>query len=549
MDEVHEAGAEPDPVRKQRDGIGNHGIGLVGTAILVFILGIIVGIPIANFGADVLLRYTREVFAILFGVFLVILLVAGLVGLFRRQIWGAVFRRAEFEMERFARPLSDVARFAAEKRVDEATGAARDLAELVLARYAWVSTRRWLIATITALIAAIAALAGSALLFQQNRLLADQSALMTQQTDRLTEQNKLLESQIELGEAQRSAAIVSEIFNISAQLGAEIEALGLPDPTEGTPVERLSFGLKGRIIAATNMARPYRFLNAGLLEINDADLYRMALGRRTELLSEEARASVAASTPKNAAGELIDRIASPERGQLLILLANAFITDTEELTFRGADFSFAHVRMDTLKVMSLNHASLRFSDFSGTDFDSVSFRGAYLENARFRRSVFDNCDFTAVPANQANGPFRRSDDWVYRTQATGADFNATQMFDVRMSGSHLMAASFDEALLVRHDFTDSTLTGATFRNAALADVKFEGADLKAVELDGVITDRADFIAYLDEVTEPFAADRYEIAPVSRADLSDHPRTFELWLTGWPEDRQLYRVKRIKDFTE
>ncbi len=542
-------GQEPETESNRRGAPDRHGVGLVGTAVIVFILGVIVGIPIANFGADVLLRYTGEVFAILFGIFLIILLVAGLIALFRRQIWGAIFRRAEFEMERFARPLSEVARFAAEKRVDEATGAARDLAELVLARYAWVSTRRWLIATITALIAAIAALAGSALLFQQNRLLADQSALMADQTTRLTEQNRLLESQIELGEAQRSAAIVSEILNISAQLGDEIEALQLPDPTVGTPVARLSFGLKGRIIAATNMARPYRFLNAGLLEINDADLYRMALGRRSELLSDEARSAVEASMPKTVAGELIDRISSPERGQLLVLLANAFITDTEELTFRGADFSFAHVRMDTLKAMSLNHGSLRFADFSGTDFDTVSFRGAYLENARFRRSVFDDCDFTPIAARDAGGPFRRDDDWTYTTQATGTDFRSAQMYDVKMAGIHLMAADFDESLLVRVDLSEAALTGATFRNAVLANVSFDGAELKAVDFDGVITDRADFIAHLGEVAASFVTDRYTIEPVSRAELTAHPRTFELWLTEWPEDRQLYRVKRTKPFIE
>ena len=34
---------------------------------LGFILGVIVGIPIANMGADVLVRYAGEVFAVLFG--------------------------------------------------------------------------------------------------------------------------------------------------------------------------------------------------------------------------------------------------------------------------------------------------------------------------------------------------------------------------------------------------------------------------------------------------------------------------------------------------
>lgn len=375
------------PAPRPRDGRDGHGIGLVGTSILVLILGVVVGIPIANFGADVLVRYAGEVFAILFGIFLIIVLVGGLIGLFRRRIWGAIFKRHEFEMERFARPLAEVAKFAAEQKVVEATGAARDLAELVLARYAWVSTRRWLIATLTALIAAIAALAGSALLFQQNRLLADQSELMAEQTERLSEQNKLLETQIELGEAQRSAAIVPEILEIGTTLGNEAEALKASEQPMGISASQLSGGLQGRIIAASNMARPYRFLNAALIDISEAEHYRMAVLRRTDLADPDNAAWTAVPPVQAGAGGLIDRIVSPERGQLLMLLGNAFVTETRSLSFRGADFSFAYVRMDALKAMSLNHASLRFADFSGIVIDRATFRGAYAEHSRFNGAM------------------------------------------------------------------------------------------------------------------------------------------------------------------
>ncbi|RYD88672.1 MAG: hypothetical protein EOP61_33120, partial [Sphingomonadales bacterium] len=149
-----EAPADKPPTKP--DG---QGIGVVGISIIVFFIGVVVGVPIANFGANVLVEYAGTVFAILFGIFLIIVVIAGAVALFRRRIWGVLFKRAEIEMERFARPLANVAKFAAEQRVADATDAARDLAELVLARYAWVSTRRWLLASITALIAAIAALA------------------------------------------------------------------------------------------------------------------------------------------------------------------------------------------------------------------------------------------------------------------------------------------------------------------------------------------------------------------------------------------------------
>lgn len=528
----------------------SQGIGIVGTSIIVFILGVVVGIPVANFGADVLVRYAGEVFAILFGVFLIIVLIAGIIAVFRKQIWGAVFHRAEIEMDRFARPLADVARFAAEQKVEQATHAARDLAELVLARYAWVSTRRWLLGTITGLIAAIAALAGSALLFQQNQLLRGQNVLMTEQTGRLTEQNKLLEAQIELGEAQRSATIVPEILNIGAKLGEESQALGAESLPHGVSATQLSSGLQVRIVAASNMARPYRFLNAGLIDIDDADLYRSALLRRSDLLKPDVLAQMQGAEKKAAAGELIDRIVSPERGQLLMLLAGAFVADTEALSFRGLDLSFAYVRMDSLKVMSLNHASLRFADFSGIGLNTVSFRGAYLEASRFQGATLDNCDFRDLPAAEATGSYRSRDTTMtYNTHMTGADFSNAKLYSVDLEGVDGLAVNFDDALLYDVDFSRASISGGTFRGAVLANVKFDGADLRGVDFDGAITDRADFITAVAAVAQPerFVAERFVVEPIARETLDTHPRSYELWTTKWPDDAQLYRIKRVKDF--
>ena len=53
--------------------------------------------------------------ALLFG-FVLVLVIAGALMIFRKQIWESLFKRGEVEMERFARPLADVARFAADRR-------------------------------------------------------------------------------------------------------------------------------------------------------------------------------------------------------------------------------------------------------------------------------------------------------------------------------------------------------------------------------------------------------------------------------------------------
>ena len=270
-------------------------------------------------------------------------------------------------MERFARPLSEVARFAALQKVAEATESARDLAELVLARYAWVSTRRWLMATITAFIAAIAALAGSALLFQQNQLLRTQIGLMQDQNGRIEEQNRFIQSQIELGEAQRSTAIVPEILEIGAQVAQEVAGFNT-FAGDQPAIALLSPGLRARIIAATTAARPYRYLRNPLTDLDENLLMSSGLLRRTDLAASATvrqqldAASGAVQFAGEQTGVMSDRPLSPERGQIIGLLISNGLTDFS--TLNGADFSFAEVRSaSTGSAIRFHFAALRFANF------------------------------------------------------------------------------------------------------------------------------------------------------------------------------------------
>lgn len=179
---------EPD-VRESEHGSRHGGSGAnVSIALIIFVLGILSGVPIALFGVDLVVDNVFLILTVMFAFLVTAALMTALIVAFRKPILSRVVKRTEVEMERFARPLADVARYAAQQKVQEATDAAREVGELMLARYAWVSTRRWMVATITAFVASIAALAGSALLFQQNELLRAQGTLMREQTDRLTEQ-------------------------------------------------------------------------------------------------------------------------------------------------------------------------------------------------------------------------------------------------------------------------------------------------------------------------------------------------------------------------
>lgn len=213
----------PDELSDAAESLGRRRLWAAGGARialagLLFFLGLICGVPLAMFSVDMIVDNAPAVFMAMFGVLLLAALLTAVIVAFRRPLLRTVVRRSEVELERFARPLADVARFAAEQKVREATDAAREVGELMLARFAWVSTRRWMVATITAFVAAIAALSGSVLLLQQNQLLQ-------QQTERIVEQNTLLAQQIELGEAQRSTSIVPEILAIGEAIGEETATL------------------------------------------------------------------------------------------------------------------------------------------------------------------------------------------------------------------------------------------------------------------------------------------------------------------------------------
>lgn len=537
---------EPKPAGKSSP----HNVGIVGLSIVVFLIGVVVGVPIANFGADVLVEYAGQVFGVLFGVFLVVVIIASLVALFRRRIWGVVFKRAEFEMERFARPLAEVAKFAAEQRVAEATEAARDLAEMALARYAWVSTRRWLLASITALIAAIAALAGSALLFQQNNLLRTQIGLMGDQNARIEEQNRFIQSQIELGEAQRSTSIVPEILNIGAEVAREVDELRASG--NGAPaISDLSPSLRARIVAASTASRPYRYLRTPLDDIDDQLLMSSGLLRRTDLAaSAKVQAQLEAAQSGNVrfsgeqTGVMTDRPLSPERGQIMAILIYNRLTDFSTLI--GADFSFAEVRAASMgSSLVLTFAALRFASFDRQLLIGADFSGGYLEHARFRNASINGSQFGigTLPSITGEGiGFERG------TQLSGTDFSGAIIKDTGFARARGFGINFDRAVIHKVQFTDAEMAGSTFRTSIFGVVDFTGANLASVDFDGALVFDP---AFLDTVatqaaSDTFVRERFELEPITPEQFSEHPRWADAWLDGL-EEKQAYRIKRVTEF--
>jgi uncharacterized protein YjbI with pentapeptide repeats len=508
-----------------------------GTGFLMFVLGLLVGFPLAIAGAGYLAAKADLLAALIFAALIVIAGIGALIALNRRRIWEALFRVSEVQLQHFAGPLADAARHVAAKHPNEAADAARRFVELALARWTWIATRRWILASITALIAATAALAGSALLFRQNELIA-------QQTVRLDEQTRLLIAQTELADAARAAALIPEISRIADGL----EELPI-DPALGrSPISDagdLPDGLQARIVAATFAARPYRVIDRS----REDPLQEAARGRPDlPALAEQ----FAERPPPSSATRLTEQVSSPERGQILRLLLFSGIIKTAALSLQGADFSYAVLGDLTLALPSLRHAKLEYADFSGATIVSGDFGGALVNRASFQSAILRNTVFSTLSGDEAEEPFKKSTE-PYPTLAGGADFSQAVIVASPFERTRAGFARFDGALVHKTSFRGALLAGATFRGAVLLDNDFTGADLRSVDFDGAIVIGANWLERLAAGAAPdtFRADRYRIDPVAEPEVREIDIVYlhlgvevpDTALAGKPA----FRVVRIKPF--
>ncbi|MCR9124392.1 MAG: pentapeptide repeat-containing protein [Phyllobacteriaceae bacterium] len=523
--------------------------------LVVFVLGFVCGIPIAMFAPSMVADYGQLVITVILSVLFALALILSMVFALRDRIWRWLFRRSEIELSRFAGPLSDVAKSAAEGKVDAATDAARTFAEIALARYAWVSTRRWLIGSITGLIASIAALAGSALLFEQNRLLRAQSTLLAEQNTRIDDQTELLraqarlsDTQTQLAEAERSAQVGPEVIEIGALIGAERQAyLEAGNDIDDFGLDDLTTSVRSRIVAATLVARPYLYLRPRQANPLDNNALAMkALSRRQDaLISPEMLADFDAD---NVTTELIDSPLSPERGDLLSMLVDNSILDTERLSFVGADFSFAEIRREVMPGLSMRHARLSFADFTLVRVVRCRFGGAKLEHAVFDQAVVRGSDFSSIEAAEVEPPFSGEGVDLIPTFMTGAMFTGAIVIDTAFRRIQAIAPSFSGSVVARADFTGAGLNAAEFRNAIIIDSTFAGAELRSIDLEGAIVFDLGFVQMLSQAAVPgtFVAERWSLEPLSAAELAEHPR-YDAMTIYLPEaayaGRQAFRIVR------
>ncbi|MBU2484096.1 MAG: pentapeptide repeat-containing protein [Alphaproteobacteria bacterium] len=545
-DESLSAAKDPRPAAAHR-GVRT------GWGALVFMLGVACGIPVAIFMPGFLSDHGSVVLGIVLGALLFVLVVLSLIFVFRQPLWRWLFRRTEVEVTRFAGPLADVARYAAGQRVDEATEAAKNFAEIALARYAWITTRRWLVASITGLIAAMAALAGSALLFEQNKLLRAQSVLLVEQNQRIDFQNSLIDTQIQLAEAERSAQIGPEVVEIGALIGAERQAfLDQGGDIDDFGLAQLTSSTRGRIVAASLVARPYRYLAPANANPRDSNgLIRTALARRSDAVADR---SVLETEARPETERLVDRSVSPERGDLLTMLTANSILDTEALTALGADFSFAEFRRELAGGLSMRHARLAFADFSWTRMVGCRFGAAQLDHARIENAVVRGTEFSALPASEVSEQFSAGDFDYLPTSMAGISFRNSVIHRTGFARVNAIAPVFDNAVVAMADFTGASIGGASFRNAMIIDSVFDGASLLSMDLEEAVVFDQTFLERLKATaaTGTFVAERWTLTPIPAGVVADHPGYIEM-TNHVPETAyagvQAWRINRVAPASE
>lgn len=507
--------------------------------IMFFAFGIAAGFLLAFSG----LGFLEDSAGVVAGVFLVALVVVALSGLMlfmlRKPILRRLFGFADAQLELFAGPLTGVAEGAVARDPDRATRAARELVQLSLARYAWLATRRWIMTSLTALIAAMAALAGTALLFKQNSLIEAQAALLAQQNEKLQEQTILLSQDVQLAEAARNAGLAVEVTAIAALLGEAADRVARDRPVgEGAadliplldPARDLDRSLIFRVVSASRAIRPYRFLDLGLNPADPSDRLRVAMaGRADDLPGTLSRMQAAMGWEQAPPGEvLVDRPASPERGQLLRVIVGAGLRNLEVLNFFGLDLAFAHAPGIQLFAVTAEGAQLPYADLSHAELVEVSLGGAILDNLRMRGARIERSDFASLPGERARAPFT-TPGAVFSTQMNGADFAGATLRGVNMAGVQALAARFEGARLIDVDFSEAGLGAASFRGALLAGIGWAGADLRAIDLDGALVFGADPLAEIAAAAAAgsFRAERYRAEPVASEAVLETARAYEV----------------------
>jgi uncharacterized protein YjbI with pentapeptide repeats len=160
---------------------------------------------------------------------------------------------------------------------------------------------------------------------------------------------------------------------------------------------------------------------------------------------------------------------SPERGQLLLALANMRIDSG----------SFAKIKHDTpFSGADLNGTDLKGADLSGIDLRGADLRSADLSGANLSGANLKGADLWGAILNDAN--------------LGGTNLNRVDLRWAELNSANLKMANLDGTDLSNAKLRRADLSGATFRWAISAGAMFNDANLSEVDMLGTNLARANF---------------------------------------------------------
>lgn len=265
---------------------------------------------------------------------------------------------------------------------------------------------------------------------KQNTLLEQQDSLLGNQNQLLFAQNKRLDQQTYLQEAERRSSLVFLFSNIMDAIDEELKEDYHKDNTRN-----LSPQLIGRIIALSSRLRAYRYL--------DGDT-------------------------------LIKKALSPERGQLLVSLAESQLDSiTYNTIFKKADFSYADLKEANLEGAYLAGINLQKSNLSNANLVEVDLSRASLVEADLSNANLKEANLTKI--NLINSNLQEVKFWKSNLQEAdlfganiengywvGANLEDADLSSNSFAGVSLMDANLSRAHFVFSDLTDARTSSLSF---------------------------------------------------------------------------------------
>lgn len=419
--------------------------------VLILLIGIALGLLFGLFGQNPLLTYVSTKIDSIVAFWVVLVIFFGLnvflFYLFRRQIFQKVFKVGEASLEEIVNPLLDftvsVANPSTPIKIDEGKKALRRIA----AMYSSSRIRRAIISTTLSLIIAVGGFMGTIYVYQQTLLMG--------------EQTKLIRKDNFLFESDRRAGLVSELTSIFEEIERQYEACAKLGDSKECNLTRTT---RGRIIAVSNALKPYRYLNKE--------------------------------------GNLIKEPTSPERGQLLNVLAG--VLHKEDKAYLMSKINFSYADMSEIKSEKFDFSRLNLSNatFNDAELISVFFEGSNLFRSLFFGTQIKNCSFS-YGCNLKGAVFSNCDVRMTNSEYSFLDsveFSNSIFRGVSFHGSQTHHAIFSEVSLdtgwvvssglpepIPCDFSNGDFRGTAFKDCQFKWVDCSFSDFRSTRFLGTTT--------------------------------------------------------------